>query len=949
MQKENWHKIKQIFSEALELEGSERERFVEDACGNDKVLLNEVRSLLAAHESSSPLDKSPEDLKKSLFPRLETKKTKGKKVGPYKIKKELGHGGMGSVYLADRIDGQFEQQVALKLLRTGFTTENQKRRFLSERQILATLNHKNIARLLDGGITDDGQPWFAMEYVNGLPIDEYCDSRKLTIKQRLNLFLKVCDAVQSAHQKLIVHRDLKPSNILVTENGTVKLLDFGIAKALNQEDILGGAQPLTRTGLLPLTPAYASPEQVRNDPMTTASDIYQLGIVLYELLTGCRPYKVSGRTPSEVEQIICEKQPTRPSTAITKVLPEREDAENTLKKVSSNRQTKTEQLQKNLKGDLDTIVLKAIRKEPDRRYESAEQLAADIRHYLTGRPVMAHPDSMGYRTRKFIRRHRIGAISTAIIILLVIGYIITVTWHSQQTQAALVKAEQETKKAEQVTDFLMDMFEASNPEESLGDTVTAQTLLEQGIEQAQQLKDQPVIYAQMLDVTGLVYMNLGQYEQAQSLLKQAYDIRHTHLEAPHPEISESLHNLGVLFWENGQYNEAEKYLRDALKMLQKIHEGEHESLANTMNALAIVLKELRKFEQAEPLHRKALEMNRNIFGEKHKAVAQSLSNLGNFLESLGDYKQAKEYYQESLEIYQELYGNNHPLVAALLTNLGRITERLGNLETSLDHHQMSLEIKRAIYDDDHPDIAKSLYHLGRVNMDLENLDIAQQQLEQALAIQQVSLDSFHPNLSQTYNTLGILMHRKGNLEASQQFYQEALAIKEVRLGENHSDIGIQLNNIALVLIKQKKYDEAMDLLQKSKSIMLHNFEDDHPLLTYPLLGIAHVYLDTDEPEKAEPLLRESLDIQLSAMGEDHWMVGLIKSRLGRCLTAMREFEKAEPLLMEGLEILQEQLGASHNRTQRSIENLIALYEEWSKPKKSSEYQKLLANSETQSD
>ncbi len=829
MQKENWHKIKQIFLDALDLEGSEQKKHIENACKNDQELLNEVQSLLAAYDNSGPLDKSPEELKKSLVHRLESQKAKGNKVGPYKIKKELGHGGMGSVYLAERIDGQFEQQVALKLLRTGFTTENQRRRFLSERQILATLNHENIAQLLDGGITDDGQPWFAMEYVNGLPIDEYCDSRKLTIEQRLNLFLKVCDAIQSAHQKLIVHRDLKPSNILVTENGTVKLLDFGIAKALNQEDMPGGPLPLTRTGLLPLTPSYASPEQVRNDPMTTATDIYQLGIVLYELLTGCRPYKVSGRPPSEVEQIICEKQPTRPSTAITKVLPEREDAENTLKKVSSNRQTKTEQLQKKLKGDLDTIVLKAIRKEPDRRYESAEQLAADIRHYLSGRPVMAHPDSMGYRTLKFIRRHRIGAISTAIIILLVIGYIITVTWHSQQTQAALVKAEQETKKAEQVTDFLMNMFEASNPEESLGDTVTAQTLLEQGIEQAQQLQDQPVIYAQMLDVTGLVYMNLGQFEQAQSLLKQAYDIRHTHLEAPHPEISE-----------NGHYEEAEKHLRDALNMLQEIHEGEHESLANTMNALAIVLKELRKFEQAEPLYRKALEMNRNIFGEKHKAVAQSLSNLGNFLESQGEYKQAKDYYRESHEIYQELYGNNHPLVAALLTNLGRITKLLGNLETSLRHHQMSLEINRAIYDDVHPDIAKSLYNLGHVNMDLENLDTAQLQLEQALEIQQASLDAFHPNLSQTNNTLGILMQRKGNLEASLQFYQEALANMEVRLGENHSDIGIQLNNIALVLIRQKKYDEAMDLLQESKSIMLHNFEDDHPLLTYTLLGIAHL-------------------------------------------------------------------------------------------------------------
>jgi serine/threonine-protein kinase len=233
---------------------------------------------------------------------------------------------MGSVYLAERADGQFEQQVALKLLKTGFTSENQTRRFLAERQFLATLNHENIARLLDGGVTEDGQPWFAMEYVKGQPIDEYCDAHQLTVDQRLKLFLKVCKAVQSAHQKLIVHRDLKPSNILVTEDGTVKLLDFGIAKTLKQDEVFSETDSLTNTGLLPLTPAYASPEQVQGTPMTTASDIYQLGVVLYELLTGCRPYEVSGQTPSAVERIICEEQPTRPSTAITKILPEQEDS-----------------------------------------------------------------------------------------------------------------------------------------------------------------------------------------------------------------------------------------------------------------------------------------------------------------------------------------------------------------------------------------------------------------------------------------------------------------------------------------------------------------------------------------------------------------------------------------------------------------------------------------------
>jgi eukaryotic-like serine/threonine-protein kinase len=314
----HWQELKRIFSRAIELEGKEREKYLEKACKDKPELLEEVLSLLKAHHNSGPLDQSLDHIKQSALSGFDFQSMKGKKIGPYKIIDTLGQGGMGNVYLADRDDKQFDQKVALKLLPTGFTTENQTKRFFSERQILATLSHKNIARLHDGGITGAGQPWFAMEYIQGKPIDEYCNHNKLTVNERLNLFLHVCEAVQYAHQKLIIHRDLKPSNILVTDDGTVKLLDFGIAKVLNSDEMSPEIIPVTRTGLLPLTPAYASPEQVKGDLVTTTSDIYQLGVVLYELLTGLRPYEVTGCTPSEIEEIICELTPTRPSTMISK-------------------------------------------------------------------------------------------------------------------------------------------------------------------------------------------------------------------------------------------------------------------------------------------------------------------------------------------------------------------------------------------------------------------------------------------------------------------------------------------------------------------------------------------------------------------------------------------------------------------------------------------------------
>lgn len=940
MVNENWNKIKRIFSDALKIEISEREKFVIEACGENKQLLEEVQSLLTAHAHPGPLDKPPENLKQSLFGSSNTQSYKNHVIGNYKIIKELGHGGMGNVFLAKRSDGQYDQHVALKVLRTNFISDTQNQRFLAERQILASLIHKNIARLIDGGITKNEQPWFAMEYVNGLPINEYCDKNQLTIKERLGLFKDVCTTVQYAHQKLIVHRDLKPSNIFVEKNGTVKLLDFGIAKALKPDDILGDQVPVTKTGVLPLTPAYASPEQIRGESITTASDIYQLGVLLYELLTGGTPYNVSGRSPSEIEQIICENTPTRPSASVTKN-PDEHSAM-TPQQISNVRKTDPEQLQRLLRDELDIIVLKAMHKDPQRRYESAGHFASDINNYLRGKPVFAHPDSLLYRAQKFIQRHKIGFFSTAAIILLLIGYAMTITYHSQRTQDALEQARQENEKAKQITEYLMDMFEASDPSESLGENVTARQLLESGITQAEQLQEQPEVQAQMFDLTGRIYMNLGVYEKADELLNRAYHVRVNYFTPPHNDIAESLHNLGILSWNRGNYRQAENYLRNALQMERNLYEGYHELIANTMTSLAIVLKELREFEEAEPLYRQALEMDREIYGEKHESVANDLNNFGNFLESQGEYSDARKYYLESLALYRELLGDNHPSVAGSLTNLGRVSERMGELEQAVDYHRKALQTRRNIFDEQHPDIAESLYHVGTVLIDFEEYGEAEVKLKQSLSIQRSVLDSLHPDISQTLNSLGILMGRTENYEASEHYYRESLNVQQQLLGETHSEAGITMNNLGLALIRQEEYTEARQYLEQSLTVLLENFEKDHPMIIYPLLGLAHIHLDTKEPEKAEPLLRRSLEIQLSSSDEDHWMVGLIKSRLGRSLTAMREFEKAEPFLLDGYDILVDKLGNSHERTFTAIKNLVSLYEEWSRPEKASEYQAMLS-------
>lgn len=939
MTTDKWKQLKEIFSAALECNSSDRETFIKHACGNDKELLQEVRSLLAAHEQPGPLDNSSQLLKDSLFTPLKSQDINGSKIGPYTILDELGHGGMGSVYLAERTDGQYDRRVALKLLRTGFTTETQTRRFLTERQILANLIHKNIARLLDGGVTQDGQPWFAMEFIDGLPIDQYCDKKKLSVEKRLQLFSNVCNAVQYAHRKLIVHRDLKPSNIYVEDNGTVKLLDFGIAKALKPDEILSAQIPVTKTGLLPLTPAYASPEQIKGESVTTASDIYQLGVMLYELLTGFTPYNISGRTPSEIEQIICERAPTRPSTAITRIPDDGNPV--TPQQICMARKTDPNQLQQQLRGELDIIVLKAMHKEPERRYESADHFATDINNFLTGKPVFAHPDSIVYRTRKFVVRHKLGVSSAIAMFLLIIGYAITITYHSQRTRTALEQAKQEMAKAEQITGFLMDMFEASDPSESLGENITARQLLENGVLEAEQLQQQPEVQGQMLDLTGRVYMNIGEYDKAENLLQRAFRLRQNHFSEPHNDIAESLHNLGILYWNNGYYKEAEEYLRDALKMERELFGDSHESIANTMTSLAIVLKELREFEEAEPLYRQALAMNREIYGDEHESVAYDLNNLGNFLESQGEYRDAREYYLESLALYRELLGDTHPQIAGSFTNLGRVSDRMGELKEAVDYHREALQIRRTVFDEHHPDIAESQYQLGTSLIEIEAYEDAEVYLKQSLEIRKSVLDSLHPDISQTLNSLGILMRHIENYGAAEQYYRESLKLQQSRLGESHSEAGLTMNNLGLVLIRQGRYEEARQFLEQSLDVLLQNFDEDHPLIVYPLLGIAHIYLDTREPGRAEPLLRRSLEIQRLSMGDDHWMVGLIKSRLGRCLTAMKKFDDAEPLLVEGYETLAGQLGTTHERTYKAIENLVSLYDEWFRPEKLSEYQALL--------
>ncbi len=822
----NWNRAKQIFSKALELEGGEREEFVRQKCSGNPGLFEEIMSLLKAHQTQGPLDKPLKNIKSAISSPQPSAQLQGKKIGPYRILKQIASGGMGSVFLAERDDEQFRHQVALKLLPGGFSSENQTLRFLSERQILASLNHRNIAKLLDGGITELGQPWFAMEYIDGKPIDSYCDENKLSVAERLELFQDVCGAVQYAHQQLVVHRDLKPSNILVTQSGDVKLLDFGIAKIMNPDEHPADL-PLTKTGLLPLTPAYASPEQVRGKTITTASDIYQLGIILYELLSGSRPYELTGQSPSEIERIICEENPTRPSTAVINKSDLRKQIQAEAQKQSAIRDTKPDQLKKLLKGDLDTIILKAIRKEPERRYKSAEKLASDISNYLSGRPVLAHPDSYFYRGRKFLSRHKAGVASAAVILILLIGYAITITWQSQQTQAALLQVQEEAEKSEQITNFLMGMFQASNPAEALGDTVTARILLERGVRQAEQLQEQPAVQAQMFDVVGRVYRELGEYEQAYEILSLALQIREQISDENSPSLADTYYALGTVLHHRGDYRESHEFFEQAIEVYQQHSDYQSEEFAGSLFTIAEMRNIRREHDEAEKMHQQALEMRLDLLDPEHPDVGYSYQALGYTLHLQGKSEEAEAYLQIALGIFEEAYPDVHPSLAELKTNLARVQFAKGNSDHAESNFRQAISINEKVYGSEHTQTGISKKALADFHRAKGDIDAAERGYLELLEIMARQNGNASPLRRPVKQALARLYMENEMYEEAVPWLRDTLQMLTSVLVEDHPRVLSARRDLGTALLSLRQFDEAEKLLTENLAIVEHSDASQH--------------------------------------------------------------------------------------------------------------------------
>lgn len=889
-----WKQVNELFDRALEQEAEQRDLWLKSACGDDGRLLDDVRALLDADGASQIL---LDGVAAQAIEFDAHASRLGTRIGPFRILEELGSGGMGDVYLAERADGHFDQKVALKLIKPGMDSKEILNRFESERQILAQLEHPNIARLLDGGSTDDGQPFYAMEHVVGEPIHLYCNSRRLSVDARLTLFLQVCGAVQYAQERLIVHRDLKPGNILITSAGEVKLLDFGIAKILG-EGTESNSSDLTKTGVRMMTPAYASPEQVRGERVTTATDVYALGVILFELISGRRPFNLEGKTAREVEDIIGSTDPPKPSTEVTTdPEPAAETSEFTEDRehIAHERGTEPNRLRRRLSGDLDNICLMALRKNAERRYATAGHMKDDIQRHLEGLPILARPDTLRYRASKFFGRHRAAAVTTISVVLATISLVAFYTFKLADERD---KARLEADKAETISTFLASLFETADPTEMLGETLTARQMLDRGAERVrEELADEPLVQAEMMNVIGRVYRNLGLYDESMHMLEEALVIRRAALGEFELEVAESYSSLGDILYYLGRHDSCVAMITKAMVIKEQLLGAHDPSVALELNNLGWLAYETGALDKADSLHTRALDIRREAFGEDHQDVAESYANLASVLYSQGKYTESAKMYEKGYDIRFRVLGEKHPLTAQMLNNMGLVYEELEEYEKAEELYNRNLELYTELYGSDHHFLADANSFLGRINIALE-------------------------------------LYKR-----AEPFFREALRLR-MSLGDSHYLVGYDYKVLGDALREQKRYSEAETHYSKAVRIFRDAFEDRHTYTASALLGLGQVYIYTDRAHEALPLLEEGTAIREAILPEGSWHIADARSHLGFCLARLGRYEEAERLLLKAYVILKEIKGDDSKFTRRCALRLAEMYSGWLKLDRAAHYREL---------
>jgi len=904
--------VARIFAECIERAPERREAYLAEACAGDPDLLAEISSLLQSHESAGDFLDALDERRAAALVSSSPEPGPEKEIGPYRIVRELGRGGMGVVYLAERADGQFEQQVALKLVKRGMDSDAILQRFRLERQILARLEHPNIARLIDGGVSESGQPWFALEYVDGEPLTGYCDRHRLGVDARLRLFEAAGRAVQHAHQQLVVHRDLKPSNIMVTSAGEVKLLDFGIAKLLDSET--GASAPtLTQAGIRLVTPEYGSPEQIRGEPVTTAADVYALGVILYELLAGRRPFRFDRRSPDAMAELVERGQPTRPSSAVQSgsVPPSADE-------LAAARGTSVPRLRRRLRGDLDIIVLKAIRKEPERRFSSVEALLEDLSRWRTGLPVKARPDTMGYRAVKFLRRHGLATAATLLVGTSLAGGLAVALY---QRGVARMEAE----KARQVQKFLIDTFEVSDPWQTKGEEVTARELLDKGADRIRSgLADQPEVKGTLMLVIGTLYQKLGLYDRGIKQFEEALDVRTRALGLRHVDVAEAQADLANALIEVAEYDRGEKLIRQAIETRAALKGENDADLGVMLNTLGLILAEKGEYAEAEEKLRRALSIHRRVLGEKSDETISTLGTLGLALRWGGQLEEAEKFHREALELNREAYGNDDPRTAWALERLGVGLAQRGNTEEAKPLLIEGLEIMKRVLGEDHPDTALALNNLAKTMMVAGDPAGAEPLFRQALELNARTHGEESLYITTNLANLAQVLIMEERFDEAAVLQERALALRRKHLGPGHPSVAETLSQLARTRTLQGDMERSEKLYAEALPIARAAWDPSHPELATLLAGYGDLHLRQGRAADAEPLLREALAIREKVLVAGDWQLGEARILLGECLAALHRPDEAKPLLGEGRDLLVAARGEEDRLAVRAADALAKL-------------------------
>jgi serine/threonine protein kinase len=783
----------------------------------------------------------------------------GDLIGPYRVLRTLGAGGMGEVYLAERADAEFEQQVAIKVVHGGALGRGVHSRLKMERQILAQLDHPNIAHLIDGGSLPDGSAYIVMEYVDGVAIDTYCDTHSLDVSARLKLFQSVCAAVHYAHQNLIVHRDLKPSNILVTSNGNPKLLDFGIAKLLDERQAGSHTLAVTHADIRVMTPDHASPEQVRGQAITTSSDVYVLGVLLYKLLAGVGPFFISSMRLVEIERAICEKDPPLASQAV------QTDSSEGSQATAMARSTNPKKLRRTLQGDLDNIIAMAMRKEPVRRYGSAQQLAGDIQRYLDGLPVIARRDTLSYRTTKFVVRHWLPVGAGVIAAFMIIAFATTTYEQSRRIAAERdrvaqqrERAENERARAEEVSSFLVNLFKLTDPQENRGNQVTARELLDSGAKSLEAgLQDQPNTKAALLSTVGAVYDSLGQFQVAESILDESL-----RLQAPSDDLSRvaTLLELGRARIGAGELSAAEEPLQESLRLSQSQFGARSMQTGHALWVLGKLRFEQGRLGESKELfqHSLALLESTNAPPSDSSAV---LNHLATVYQREQQWALAKQSYERALEIDRRVLGDEHPRLAIYLSNLAIVAQNMGDLRQAESLCLEAIERNVRAYGDRHPETAAAKGNYGLLLQREGRLNEAEPLLRESLAVNLSLHGADHYNIGYSRVSLALLLHDKGDLAGSETEFRQALAVYDKSLPANHQYRASLLMHFARLLVDRGKPEQALPMSEQSIKVWTDTSGEAsprtaqaHAIHAYVLEHLHRTREAADELDAAVPVL-----------------------------------------------------------------------------------------------